>query len=663
VILALLALVGCSRDPDVVTLDVEPLRSAYRTDQQVLLTATVEPEGRVDFTASPEGAASFGQNGSARLLAPGEVTLQACSRGRRPGCAAITLTVDDGAPNLEVTTPAPGAQLDGPVIEVAGSVADRRDVNVFVNGQATALDELGRFTAAVEPAFGVVPIEVVASDGFAEPREVRFDVLWADGYRPAAVAGRPGVALDDGIVLALGANLFDDGVPVDPDADPVTTRDLADIVDLLLLETDLSAALPDPVVDQGPAFVLRIPDARVGASRTSADVTGDGIALTLHLDEVTVATEGQFDLAGVPLDLSGGIVASVSAYAHLTVRKPADGPAEASVDQVDVALNEVRGAFADPGVNAAFAVAASPLRTTLEAQLRTAVAATLEDTLPALLTGALGTLDGSLSDVSVPLEVPGLPPLTLALDGGLGAVTPVPRRAIEAELQTAFGVVTTSRFPDSRGYPHGAWTGQDSRLRSPPVQLALRLDLLNGALHALWDAGLLELDAGSLIPPEAAGFVQQATLNARIPPVLRPPRGASPWELVLDVGQLELDLTSLGVRSRFGVSLSAGVSLQLADDRLGLTLAEEPTVRTWLIEQDEADLVLVTETTIEELFTSSLWPSLRDGLAGGLAFDLPALDGLLGDLAPGLRLSYGLAGPVGIRDGAMVLDVEIVGTR
>ena len=109
----------------------------------------------VDWTVAPTSAAQNGEQPDVFVLAEeGEVEITGCiDEGML--CDNVRLLVDASSPNLEVETPTPGAELGGDdttAIEVRGSVADTREVRVFVNGQQADLDDMGQFAGLVASA-------------------------------------------------------------------------------------------------------------------------------------------------------------------------------------------------------------------------------------------------------------------------------------------------------------------------------------------------------------------------------------------------------------------------------------------------------------------------------------------------------------------------------
>ncbi|MEM1416507.1 MAG: hypothetical protein AAGH15_16470, partial [Myxococcota bacterium] len=230
--------------PNALEVRVEPARAFYRTGQQVRLVAEVlDAEGNVlegvplAFAGDPAEAAApdAGEAGLFTLTDEGSLRLEACTVELvfmgEPLCDFARVLVDDGSPNLEVSAPRPGEELGGgeaTAIEVRGSVADMSGMAaVLVNGVLAEVDAMGAFRVDVPPRAGVNHLEVVATDGVSDAATVEMDVLWAESYLPATREGAPSVTLPDALVLQLGQGFFDDGQPLDADADPLVTQDLA----------------------------------------------------------------------------------------------------------------------------------------------------------------------------------------------------------------------------------------------------------------------------------------------------------------------------------------------------------------------------------------------------------------------------------------------------
>lgn len=679
---------GGARTPTAIDARISPARIWYHTGEDVLLTGFVTDfigneieDVEVRWTVSPEGAATLGgaeddpREARFTLVASGAAVFTACvvqdedaPEDTQPICDSIGVSVDDGMPSLELEAPTPGAELDDPAgIVVRGSVADGGVVRVYVNGLAVETDDMGRFETTLPALFGVNHLIVDASDGLTEPSQVEMDVLWAPAYTPAtSESGLPELTLQDGLALRLGQPFFDDGVAFDPAATPVETRDLADLLELVVHHIDVSGLVPDPVVDNPPSFTLRVRSLTLGTPRAELDIVEDGAELFLRIRDVTAETSGALIVEGTSLPLTGTIRATASAYAHLTIRKESEeAEVEVTLDDLVVGIESIEGTFTSPETAAVFRLAEGLFRTTLEDTLGEAVRETVETSVPAVLRDALVAIDGALAGQSLALDSAPFPAVTIQIDGRMASLDASYRGAMLATLRTTIGTDLPSVHPESRGVARldgGAMS--PGFFRDGTISLGVRLAVLNGLLHALWSSGLLEVPVTPLLPEAVTGLVSEANLAGRMPPVLRPARGEETDDLILSLGQLELELTFQGQPARFAISIDAGVNIDVADNRIALSIAETPTLRVWTLVEASNPRLLSAET-IRSLLLSELWPNLRTSVADGLAFELPLpalgdLGGLTPDLA-GLALELESTDPVYMRGGVLILDARLLG--
>lgn len=686
--LALALLAACDEAPRVpaaIIVNVSPARLWYHTGQAIQLDAMVTDalgedigDAPVVWTVEPAGAAAMGvgledpRDAAYTLYREGLVTFMGCTvpmdpEVEEPLCDSVRVRVDDGTPTLELETPTPGQELDDAMgIVVRGSVADSSMANVYLNGTPATVDEMGRFEGAIPAIYGANHLVVSATDGLTDTAEVEMDVLWAPEYAPAlGPDGTPYLRLEDGLALWLGQGFFDDGAAIDPSARPVTTQDLADVLTLVIGNLDVGSFIPDPVFDSPPSFTLRVTDAAIGEPEVEIDVTDDGADLFVRLGRVTAQTSGVLMVEGTSLPLTGAVSGSAVAFAHLTIRKVDEAsPLEVELGELTVGLESVEGMFVSNETAAVFRLAEGLFRTTLETALVDALEDTLAASVPDLLRDALGAIDTALSMRMIDLDSPPFPPVQLQIDGRIRELRSTFRRDLVATLRTDVGTTTPSVHPESRGVPRATTLRPLPFVNQGSLQLGVRLDLLNGLLHALWASGLLEVDATSLLPASVSGLVSEAHLVGRMQPVLRPPRPDETDVLVLSVGQLELALTFMGEPVRFGMSLDAGVDIDLAANRIAVSVAETPRLRIWTITPPSNPRLLTPETV--ETLLLDLWPTLRESVVGGLAFELPIPSlGDLGGIAPelaGLTLALDRTEPLRYRRGVLVMEGRLTGT-
>jgi len=682
---ALAMVIGCDAErlPAGFEAQINPSRTWYHTGQTVqLLGVVVDGVGdpiediEVIWTAEPASGATFTAvatptDSSATLNTEGPLSITGCVVPRDEDiepfyCDTIRIRVDDGMPTLEVETPLPGAEVDGDEgITVRGSVADLSMVNVYINGTPATVDEMGQFEGTVDGLFGVNHLVVSATDGLTDVSEVEMDVLWAPSFTPALSGdGTPLLQLDDGLSVWLGQDFFDDSAPIDTSTRPVTTNDLADVLQLVIASLDVSSFVPDPVFDNPGTFTLRVTDAAVAEAHVEIDVTDDGADLFVRIGRISANTSGVLMIEGTSLPLTGSVSGSAVAYAPLTIRK-ADEDSELVVElgALSVGLESVQGEFVSPETAAVFRLAEGLFRTTLEDALVAALEETLSESVPGVLRDALSSIDTALAGQSIELNSEPFPPVRIEIDGRMSQLRSSFRRDLTAVLRTDVGTTTPSIHPDSLGVPRISALRPLPFVNEGSLQLGIRLAMLNGLLHSLWASGLLEVDVGAILPEGVAGLVSEARIVGRMQPMLRPGRAEETDSLVLTMGQLELELTFMGEPVRFGMSLDAGVAINLASNTIAVDVAEVPTLRIWTLQAPSNPRLLSAETV--ETLLLDFWPDLRESVVGGLAIDLPLpaigdLGGLAPDLA-GLTLSLDMTDAIRHRRGVLIMRAEMTG--
>jgi len=670
----LAAVAGCSSDggggaaPSGVVVHVDPSQAFYPVTSQVALTATVTDgagaelhDAKVTWTADPPDAAlPAGDAGAFKLNRIGSVTFTACAVDNATACGSARIKVSPGAPLLVLTTPQPADELGGDgksTFPVAGKITTGAN-KVLVNGVDTPVAPDGTFKTDVAATFGVNHLVVSVDNGMDPEVRREFDVAFGAGYAPAVDAsGAPAFSSPDALVLDLGQRFFDDGTAVPLNAPhPVTLPDMADVVTRVVAGMDIMSKLPNPLIASN-GVALTVGSATMTGVTVETQLTGDGLDLFVRVGKLSLGTTGSLDLSGSPVSLNGGVDASLSAYAHATIKKASPtAPVVVTVGTFDVALETATGKFTDPQANAIFALAAGYLRSTVEQLVKSALSDALQGSLPKALQSVFESLDTALANRSFNVDAAPLPKVALTLDGHLSELVLAPSDSMRAKLSLAVKTDHASAVhPKSRGVALIDTSTADAFFTSPRAQLSVRLAVLNGLLHNLWNSGLLEIPKSDSIP---------LSVSAQLPPIVRLPREGETDDLVVSLGELEMLPGGDEANGRLGVLLEAGVSIQLADDTLSLKLADKPVVTVWTIEAAPGP-TLFTPQLIKDTLTNALWPKLRDGITNGLSIKLPLPPlGSLGSVAPslsGLTLQTGLNRRVAYRNGFLVLDAKLEG--
>lgn len=665
---------GCGSDEDAalassVVVHLDPWQAFYPVNSELTLTATVTDgagvelrDAKVTWTSDPADVATRkGDGGTFMLNKLGSATFTACAVDTPSTCGSVRIKVSPGAPGLVLRTPQPGAELGGDgktTFPVQGTITTGAATRLLVNGVPATIAPDGTFATEVAATFGVNHLVVSADNGMDPEVRRELDVAFGAAYAPAVDAkGAPAFTSPDALVLDLGQRFFDDGTAVPIDAPrPVTLPDMADVVTRIVAGMDLLSKLPSPLIASN-GVNLTVGSVKLTDVRVETELAGDGLDLFVRVGKLSLGTTGSLDLAGSPVSLNGGVDASLSAYAHATIEKASPtAPVTVTVGTFEVALETATGKFTDPQANAIFALAAGYLRTTVEQLVKDALGDALVGSIPSALESVFESLDTALANRSFSVDSAPLPKVALTLDGRLNAIELAPFDSMRAKLSlTAKTDRTAAVHPASRGIALVDTSTTDAHFAAPRAQLGVRLAVLNGLLHNLWNSGLLEIPRSDAIP---------LGVSAKLPPIVRLPRAGETDDLVVSLGELEMTPGGDEAQGRLGVLMEAGVSIELTNDTLKLKLAEKPVVKVWTIKEPPGPS-LFTPRVIDDMLSNALWPKLRDGITNGLAIKLPLPSlGAIAGVAPslsGLALKTGLNRRVAYRNGFLVLDAKLEG--
>lgn len=568
------------------------------------------------------------------------VCLLAAGCGRPKGSSASHEETE-----LDLTSPVAGAELladEHPVIAVTGTLASpvaAEDLEVWVNGELVKVDDDGAFAVGLVPKVGVNHVKVEAYDGRSdEPITREMDVLWAPGY-VAPLPDSTGFDLPGAIELRLGQRLFDArllGTDLDLTADPVVARDLASMVELVLWHVDLASLLQGSLqLGEGDTTLdITIPavtpaDVVVDAEIISESDTEQGVDLFFDLTGVYLEMDGELAVAGNTWVVEGGIAADMYAFARVTVAVTTAG-AVATVSDASAAVGPLTPMFTGPDgdeLNAFVTLGEHELRTLVEALVAEELIPTFTGGLPGLFEAVLGALDATLSEVSFELDSGLGEPIGVSLEGvmgglDVGAGPPIGADPGHVTVRQDIRVRTTGTplHPGSRG------ALQSAPLSGPPfsdgsgLNLAVRTDLVNALLHALWNDGLLEGELDLIGTP--------AIVSARLPPIVRDTPlelacsvGDERCDLILQIGQLEVTFPE--DEQRFAILVTVGAHVHVGEDEIALTLQETPDVHVWEDTPITGEPGGITPEFIQTLFVQVVWPALAEGIADNLSIALP----------------------------------------
>lgn len=657
---------------DLILITVRPPRTVFEPGLRVTATAELvraeddpdESTPNFQWLHEPQDAAEMTGPGQFMLAREGTLVIKACLPGNGDDlyCGRTELIVDAAPPVLELFTPEAGSFHLDPTIQVTGRVVETGHIpHVFIRGQELVVARDGTFAGEITPVFGVNHIVVTATDGVQEEEGTAIvDVMWANFYLPYGGLPDPddeagsgpvdpdpdpdpdaiptiGYDFETAVILALGRDFFDDGVPYRPvpEATEVRTEDLSGLFELVLFELDILDQLPNPVVDS-EILTLQLLDFAIESPRVEFMITETGLELFIHLGDIVVDADGLATIGETLLELKGEILASASAVATVRIYKP-DKDAELEVELVhfDLSIEEAESHFASEEANALFQVAESALRGAIETLLVDTVMDDFISLIPETVEDLLATIDEALELDDISLAVDPLPPIELSINGSLASVVPRLNERLDVSLDFSIKTPGEALHPSAPGTPMVANVELPPELLSAgKLQVALDLALINGTLYTLWDSGLLELDVTELAP-QIAALADRAVISAKLPPVMSV---GVDNVMTLTVGQMEMTLDMVGGSEVWGFHLEADGGIENLGSELKVWIGEEPTMTAWLVERIDEPLIPLDSESLENLIMSLLWPALTETIESDLVIPIPEVDvSAISEFAPRLN--------------------------
>jgi hypothetical protein len=665
-----------------VEITLEPQKYVYPTGLPITPTAKVfneqdevVEEASVQWTVTPNDAYDSLPDNKYIPTSEGELTLKACQTQEGSAtdlCGTKSIVIDSGNPDLQVSSPKAGAfigTMGESKIQVEGEVSDTHGTTqVFVNSTKVQVEDDGTFSHGLEPEFGVNHIEIRANDGLHNTdNTVVRDVMYAPHYQSVDVgAGQVGFMTDGGISLQLGQNFFDDTEPpTTQGGSTIVTNDFADIAELLIQNIDLAGQIPNPAIDTS-AVTLNIPDLQIGSPQVAIDITNQGLDLYLYAPNVTVTTGGGLTFEGQQLNLSGTVDAQLSGVVSMRLDKPSGSdPFEADISDLFVSLDRVESSFADPKADALFALAESALRSKLESLVVSEIESRFLQQIPTLVTDALNSINDAISQQSFTFDNSLIGKRTFTLNGSVGRFATSFRQAVRLSIDGTGQTSGEAIHPNAPGFPRLTDPGTAAPLfEQSRLQLGVDLGVLNGALYALWKAGFLKLDITDRLPDSVKGVAESGTLNAQLPPVLAPADDTSEYDLLLRLGQTEVEAKLLNQTDRVAANIKVGLDVTFDDSTLTLDIADSPTIDSWLIETT-GEAPILTEELLRGAVKNEVWPRISSALEGGLEIDVPLPDlSAISNISPtlsDLKLDIVQARPLDVRRGFLMLDSKLEG--
>jgi hypothetical protein len=289
-------------DPNAPDLAISNEDGVVQRDGAVVVTGTAAGNGvTVTVAGQPAPLDADGAFEVALQLEEGEheIVIEATSAGGSVTRAVLHVTIDATAPELAITSPAPGAQLIQRSIEVTGTLNEAGTVRIGA-GEAV-LAAAGAWTIAeVALVEGDNIIQVTATDRAGNETQAQVAVE-VDSTAPTIEITEPadGLVLRDGQIDVAGAALGADLVSVEINGVVVEVA------------ADGSFALPAFGLEEGRNNITAIAtDAFGNVGLARVVVFRDTVAPMLRIETPTdgeVLTSTQIDVAGLCNDLVAGV--------------------------------------------------------------------------------------------------------------------------------------------------------------------------------------------------------------------------------------------------------------------------------------------------------------------------------------------------------------------
>ena len=575
-------------------------------------------------------------------------------------CDHLPIKSSACAPTVKITYPERAATFTyGPSVLVEGVAKTPIGApkKLLFNGFEVPVNNDGTFETGLYPEHGINPLSVEVFDAADGKARAVQSFLISEGFYPTLDGVSPNTIVTNGLVVYLGAEVFDDDDLSDVD-------DVATIAHKILEGIDVLSFIPSPVTAEGEepgvgwcSWTLTINDIDYDVYAVDLEPVYGGLLLTGTLTNLVI----DFN-AVAPAFLcpdAGGTATSpvVSISAFVSVELADNGKVSATVAEGDVQVTVGDPIFdITEGFGAGFDWLVNWFGGSLAGYIEGAVEDAIVTQLAPLLESMLDGLSTYIKSFDIPPFLGGTvaTPVTVAVqptflwlspDGvevglGISATTPKGPSWIEA-----LGSIARN----------GCFDADEQPLDMPtdaPIGMAVHDDLINQALFAAWWGGILnvKVDAALLAALEVDLPVDglEVTVDPHLPPILT--SCASNGKPQLQIGDIRVLATfdfngapaavEAFVTAAFEVELTAeaaaGATLDIGFGVTKLVHLDFHIVGTsGAIEGAQNLLELILGNVVEDVVV--------EALSGGVfkSFPIPQID--LSTVIPGLPANTKLA--------------------
>jgi plastocyanin len=590
-----------------------------------------------DLSASPLGASAWGS--FVRFDNEGIFTVSADLPQWSLHAEDGPVLVDSSGPSIRVTTPSRGAEIpsaNGPTVTVSGSVSDAWTgvVSVDINGQSASLAAGGLFTFQMTPEPGLNFIELVAVDGDGNASDHHQTFLWGE-FNPM------GAPQEDGILARLNEGAID------------TIEDMA--ADLFDPQAIVSGLINQPLWTNSQQTCINIwpfGNQCVTWWSLNAGITSATLGnMVIDLD----AQNGYLDFfASIsPFSIGGGIwgqlfpsVSSLTVNINLGL---AAGSNSAEIDS-DVSLwvnatNDIQVGMANTSVNLpgfglqiyGAGILGDVLNPVL-GWLSPIFEALMEAVLPPVIESQVpGLIEGALADIDIAASIP--------LFGTQIDIEALPQD-IDIDVNgMTIALESIASAPPGPNAPAtiGSWRRSDYSVptfpASPDFDLSMADNFINQLMHAVWQAGVLDLSMDSselgLDLADLQDFLPLTEISFEtaplLPPVVGPAAGAGGL-LELGIGDMMVNVYgdpggTYGLMMQLAVTIEADADLSIDSNNEIQFGVGTPTVIMSFVTSDWPDLNGEVAENLMDAVVDLIAPMLTDMLGGIGGIPIPELPG------------------------------------
>jgi hypothetical protein len=571
-------------------------------------------------------------------------TTDSCKDGE---CRYAAVSGPECALTVRFLTPERGAALvaagnlpvTGQVVSPAAAVK-----LLTVNGTVVEVGAGGSFSAMVGAWAGVNVLRAEVQDMLNRKASTTQAFLYADGFQPAGSAASPSL-IDDATRVWLRVDVFDDDDTSDLD-------DLATLAWRAMDNLDLDAYIPHPLVfgKEKPSFgwcewTIDLTQVRWDVTNVDLFPTDGGLYLSATLTDLSAYVDARAPQWFCP-DAIGWIYADeVSIDVEMSV-KVTGGKLAVGVKAVDVRVSGVTVDIQE-GAASLFDWLVNWFSDSLSLKIAAAVEDWVGTSLAPMLNGVLNQFASYTASLDLP-AVPGNPPGKPVSLTVRAASTDFTWEGAVLVLDAGAGASSAVDHPSPGSMLRGDCLGVDPGAfwlpRQDQVEAAMREDLANQALFALWRGGHLSVTVSVAELDTGMAGLTVSDVTAELDPLQAPVVTSCRTP-----GWLEAQVGDLFVKANFSLGdkpaeLEMYVSLRLdarakvvpgqARNSLGVELGNVQELAIDVVHGEGAGAGM--EKLIENLVTATVVDGLlKQQLGGALgAWPIPAVD--LGQFVPGL---------------------------